>query len=245
MPNSRLQPPHQVEDLGLHRHVERGRRLVRDQQLRVRAPAPSRSSPAAACRPRTGAGSRRRAAPGRGIPTRPSSSIARARGLAPRRRLVGADHLGDLPADPVVAGAGSRAGPGRSSRCRAPRTARSSSPSWRAGRGPRTGPAGDAAPRVQARGSSAPRRSCPSRTRRRCRASALVHAERARRGPPGPCRPRCRERDREVTDLEQPRRLRRARGPHRAHGGGRLQPIADGAPCHFFSQTLVGSQLRV
>ena len=34
--------PQQVEDLGLHRHVERGGRLVGDDQARVRARAPSR-----------------------------------------------------------------------------------------------------------------------------------------------------------------------------------------------------------
>ena len=35
MPNSLLQPLHQVEDLRLGRHVERGRRLVGDQELGV------------------------------------------------------------------------------------------------------------------------------------------------------------------------------------------------------------------
>ena len=33
--NSSLQVPHQVEDLRLHGHVERGRRLVGDEQLGV------------------------------------------------------------------------------------------------------------------------------------------------------------------------------------------------------------------
>ena len=53
----------QVEDLGLDRHVERGRRLVGDQQLRASRPAPSRSSPAGAGRRRAGAGSSRAARP--------------------------------------------------------------------------------------------------------------------------------------------------------------------------------------
>ena len=50
-----------LEHLGLDRHVERGRRLVGDQQRRARWRSPSRSSPAGACRPRTRAGTGRRA----------------------------------------------------------------------------------------------------------------------------------------------------------------------------------------
>ena len=50
-----------LEDLRLDRHVERGRRLVGDQQLGRRRRAPSRSSRAGACRPRTRAGSARSA----------------------------------------------------------------------------------------------------------------------------------------------------------------------------------------
>ena len=53
-----------VEDPGLDGHVQRGGRLVGDQQLRVGRPAPSRSSPAAACRRRAGAGTRAAAAAG-------------------------------------------------------------------------------------------------------------------------------------------------------------------------------------
>jgi hypothetical protein len=56
------QVAHELEDLGLHRDVERGRRLVGDEQLRVAAPAPGRSSPAAAGRRTAGAGRSRRAA---------------------------------------------------------------------------------------------------------------------------------------------------------------------------------------
>ena len=53
---SRRSGAEELEDLGLDRHVEGRRRLVGDQQLRAPAPAPSRSSPAGACRRRTGAG---------------------------------------------------------------------------------------------------------------------------------------------------------------------------------------------
>ena len=73
------QVAHQLEDLGLHRDVERRRRLVGDEQLRVAAPAPGRSSPAGAGRRTAGAGRRRRAAPGRGSRPASSSSIARCR----------------------------------------------------------------------------------------------------------------------------------------------------------------------
>ncbi len=66
----------QLEDLRLHRHVERGRRLVADEDGRVVERAPSRSSRAGACRPRTGAGSRAHAMPRSGC----------RRGRAARRR---------------------------------------------------------------------------------------------------------------------------------------------------------------
>ena len=45
------------QDLPLHHHVERGGRLVHDDDLRLAAPAPCRSSRAGACRRRAGAGS--------------------------------------------------------------------------------------------------------------------------------------------------------------------------------------------
>ena len=66
-----------LEHLGLDRHVERGRRLVGDEQRRARWRSPSRSSPAAACRRRTRAGTGRPAALGFGMPTMSSSSITR------------------------------------------------------------------------------------------------------------------------------------------------------------------------
>ena len=61
-----LQALDQVQDLRLDGHVECRRRLVGDQQLRVVGTAPSRSSRAGACRPRTRAGRSPRAcaAPG-------------------------------------------------------------------------------------------------------------------------------------------------------------------------------------
>ena len=57
------------QDLRLDRHVQRGGRLVGDQQLAACRPAPWRSSRAGASRRRTGADSRARAAPALGICT--------------------------------------------------------------------------------------------------------------------------------------------------------------------------------
>ena len=91
----------QRQDLRLDGHVERGRRLVGDQHLRARWTAPSRSSRAGACRPRTRAGTGPRAAADRGSPTSSSSSI----GAVPRRRLgdvpMGLDRLDQLRSDLV------------------------------------------------------------------------------------------------------------------------------------------------
>ena len=100
VPVWRLQLAHQVEDLRLDGDVERGGRLVGDQELRDRRPAPWRSSRAGACRPTACADSRRRAARARGC-ARVRASRWRAR--APRRaeRRGGADRLGDLVADRV------------------------------------------------------------------------------------------------------------------------------------------------
>ena len=78
-PWSRLQPLHQLEDLRLDRHVERRRRLVGDQQRRVARERHRDHRRAAACRPRTRAGSRRRGAPGSGSrPRRAARSPAAA-----------------------------------------------------------------------------------------------------------------------------------------------------------------------
>ena len=81
---ARLHLAEQVEDLRLDGDVERGRRLVGDQQLRVAGRAPSRSSRAGACRRRTGADSRARGAAALGMCT--SCSIST---VALERRLAG------------------------------------------------------------------------------------------------------------------------------------------------------------
>ncbi len=109
--------PAAVEDLRLDGDVERGGRLVGDQQLRIAARAPSRSSPAAACRRRTGADSRRTRRSGLGMPTSRSSSTARDRASALRHVAVRADHLGDLVADPCTPGSARSSDPGTPSRC--------------------------------------------------------------------------------------------------------------------------------
>ena len=92
-------PAEHVHDPRLRRHVERRRRLVRDQHVGVRADRHRDHRRAAACRPRTGADSRRRAAPAAGCPTSPSSSTARVARLAAADALVGEDRLDDLTAD--------------------------------------------------------------------------------------------------------------------------------------------------
>ena len=70
---------HQVEDLRLDGDVERGGRLVGDQQASDCRRAPSRSSRAGACRRRTGADSRRARRSASGMRTSRSISTARAR----------------------------------------------------------------------------------------------------------------------------------------------------------------------
>ena len=68
MPSSPLQVLQQVEDLRLDGDVERGGRLVGDQQLRARRRAPWRSSRAGACRRTAGADSRRAPLAATGMP---------------------------------------------------------------------------------------------------------------------------------------------------------------------------------
>ena len=58
----------QIEDLGLDRHVQRGRRLVGDENRWFTRPERWRSSPAGASPPRADAGSRARGAAASGIP---------------------------------------------------------------------------------------------------------------------------------------------------------------------------------
>ena len=87
MPSRRCRSLQQVEDLRLDGDVERGGRLVGDQQRAARRRAPWRSSRAGACRPTGGAGSRRSAAAAEGMRT--SSSISMARVLRRLRREPG------------------------------------------------------------------------------------------------------------------------------------------------------------
>ena len=94
-----LQLAHQVEDLRLDRDVERGGRLVGDQQLAGCRPAPWRSSRAGACRPRAGAGTRRARRCGSGMPHQVAASRPRARAPRAGRAAGAAQRLGDLLAD--------------------------------------------------------------------------------------------------------------------------------------------------
>ncbi len=82
MPSSRLQPAQQLQDLRLHRHVQRRGRLVGDQQVGLAQRAPWRSSPAGACRPRTRADTCRTAAPAPGCRPAPASAMPRRRASA-------------------------------------------------------------------------------------------------------------------------------------------------------------------
>ena len=75
------QPADQFEDLRLHGHVERGRRLVGDHQRRDCRRSPSRSSPAAGAHPTARAGTRACAAPPRAH--RPTRAAARASSADP------------------------------------------------------------------------------------------------------------------------------------------------------------------
>ena len=89
-----LQVAHQVQHLRLHRDVERGRRLVADEEAAARSTARARSRSAAAGRRRTDADTSRRRRAAR--PTCASSAATRAatsaRGVCRRLR---ADRLGD------------------------------------------------------------------------------------------------------------------------------------------------------
>ena len=89
-----LQLRQQVQDLRLDRDVERGGRLVGDDQLRARTSAPSRSSPAGAGRPRAGADTGRAGSPRRVMPT---FSSRQHRALA---RLARASRRGGAAAPP-------------------------------------------------------------------------------------------------------------------------------------------------
>ena len=96
-----LQPLEELEDLRLDGDVERGGRLVGDEQRRAGRRAPSRSSRAGACRPRAGAGTRRRAARATGCRPAAASRSARAR-ASPRRRPSGAARIASTIWSPTV-----------------------------------------------------------------------------------------------------------------------------------------------
>ena len=192
--NSPLQPLDQLEDLRLDGHVERRRRLVGDQQLRDRWRAPWRSSRAGACRRRTRAGRSRRAGAARGCRRGPSISTARSHACAldtsrcartasticvadlvervQRRQRVLEDHRDVVAADlaQLVVGRAQQvlaveqhlAGDARVARAR------------------------------EAHHRQRRHATCPSPTRRRCRASRRARPCRRRRRRPARGRPRCR-----------------------------------------------------
>ena len=84
--SSAAKPFSSVEHLRLDRHVERGRRLVGDQQASDCRPPPSRSSRAGAFRRRTGGDRRRRALPDAECRR---AAASRAPSRAARPRLIG------------------------------------------------------------------------------------------------------------------------------------------------------------
>ena len=89
----------ELQDLRLDRHVERGRRLVGDEQLRAGRRAPPRSSTRWRMPPENWCGysaARRR---GSGMPTRCSISTASSRAARASRRRWSRARLGDLLAD--------------------------------------------------------------------------------------------------------------------------------------------------
>ena len=110
-----LEVADQVEDLSLHRHVERGRRLVGDQDLGVEGERHGDHHPLSHA-----AGELVRVAVdslgGARDPDLPSASSARAARLAPRRpRAPGSPRRSAIR--PCRAGGATTADPGRSSRC--------------------------------------------------------------------------------------------------------------------------------
>ena len=126
MPRSSCSRCEQRQDLRLDGDVERGGRLVGDQQARARRRCAMAIIARWRCRPRAGADSRRAGAPASGMPTSSSSAIARRRGLGARRASrCGLERLDDLVADREHRVERPSSAPGRSwrSRRRAPRIA--------------------------------------------------------------------------------------------------------------------------
>ena len=96
--NSARSADDQVEHLGLDGRVERRSSARRGSAAPARRPAPSRSRPAAACRPRADAGSAPSRWPGSEICTFRSASSARSSACL-ARDAGDLEHLGDLAAD--------------------------------------------------------------------------------------------------------------------------------------------------
>ena len=94
------QIPEDLEDLRLRRDVERGRRLVGDDEVRARRRSPWRSSRAGACRPTSDADSRRSAAPDRRCERARTALRRRRAPLSRSRPRCSSEHLGDLRTDP-------------------------------------------------------------------------------------------------------------------------------------------------
>ena len=119
---ARLDLPDQPQDLHLRRDVQRRGRLVRDQQGAAPAPAPSRSSRAAAGRPRGGRDGSARAPPGPAGSPRPAVPARAPRRAGPRHAPAAPPRSGRRRAS---AGSARSSAPGRSSPCRLPRSLRS------------------------------------------------------------------------------------------------------------------------
>ena len=118
MPSSRCRSSSSVEDLGLDRDVERGGRLVGDQQLRL---AGQRHRDHHALAQAAGQLVRVVVEPlAAGAAGRPGRALGRplARGLARDAPAVQAHRLGDLLADRHASGSARSSGPGRPSRSR-------------------------------------------------------------------------------------------------------------------------------
>ena len=175
-----LQVLHQVQDLRLHRDVERRGRLVADQEIRIARQARARSRCAGAGRRRIRAGTSRRR-PARGPPAAAARPRASGSRVASLMQAVRADRLGDdvghAPArveagvgvledhlEAPAHGASSARGAARRGRCRRTRSCRA----W-AGRGRRP---------------AARRWTCRSRTRPPATASRRAGSRRRRRRPP-------------------------------------------------------------
>ena len=115
----------QLEDLRLHRHVERRRRLVGEQQLGFAGRAPSRSLPAAACRPTARAGSSRTAGGRRGC--EPARASTTASSVAAARLMLRCALIASTICEPIVnSGSSEVIGSWKTIEMRSPRISRSS-----------------------------------------------------------------------------------------------------------------------